>query len=219
MVTIAPALGCLLLLAVLYTLHVFPYMQWSPYQDPQAEYRRSSRPPGAFGAGADGKSDARAVRAPHLNASAVWHMLCTCLPAQLARGGLGLGPLSAAMPALSGAPALPASVGEPRPVPTLPQSFADALIDIIEDCREDGPDHDSVPKILEATTKVGAMQGARLTACAGTARCLSAPPARQPTDPLQRLASPIMLPLFTCAASASCSSTTGLKLTARNDKT
>jgi hypothetical protein len=218
MVTIAPALGCLLLLAVLYTLHVFPYTQWSPYQDPQAEYRRSSRPPGAFGARADSKSDARAVRAPHLFASVVWHMPCACLLAKLARDGLGLGRFSAAIPAPSGTPALPASVGEPRLVPTLPQSFADALIDIIEDCREDGPDHDSVPKILEATTKVGSMQ-ARLTACAGTARCLSAPPAWQPAAPLQRLAGPIMLFLFTCAASASCSSTTGLILTAQNDKT
>ncbi|KAL4859617.1 Basic leucine zipper and W2 domain-containing protein 1-A [Chlorella vulgaris] len=39
-------------------------------------------------------------------------------------------------------------------VPHDPQSFADALINIIEDAREDGPDHDNIPKVLEAANKV-----------------------------------------------------------------
>ena len=34
------------------------------------------------------------------------------------------------------------------------QSFADALIDIIEDARDEGADHDNVPKILETANKV-----------------------------------------------------------------
>ena len=153
-----------------------PWVQWCSHQDPQEEHRRPSRPTGAQAAAAAGgrrrlgstRQGCLIGTAPRRSAFA----FVPCFVGDTDQAGVAAGsavgshswipqlPLGCVLSVCDAA--APTYLAAPRLPLLRPQSFADALIDIIEDAREEGTEHNNVSKILGDANKVRCAVGLRM---------------------------------------------------------